>query len=129
MIRSQVMFLRLVWLAGLTAVVIGSLAPAQSSVIGLLDRAHLNDKVQHFTAYALLAALPALQRFRCRRPGTTVVSLFLLGTALELGQLFSPGRSCDWHDLAANYCGILTGTALVRIFQTFTRHAPDSGPG
>ena len=59
-------FLRLVWLVSLAAVIIGSLAPAQSPVIGLIDRAHINDKVEHFTAYAVLAALPALNRFRCR---------------------------------------------------------------
>jgi glycopeptide antibiotics resistance protein len=53
-----------------------------------------------------------------------VVFLFLLGAALEIGQLFSPGRSCDWHDLLANVCGILAGAALVRILQRFASPAP-----
>ena len=120
-------FLRLVWLVGLAAVIVGSLLPAQSPVIGLIDRAHVNDKVEHFTAYAVLAALPALGRFRCRRLGTTLVFLFLLGAALEIGQLFSPGRSCDWHDLLANGCGILAGLSLVRILRRFTFHAAPIG--
>jgi VanZ family protein len=113
-LAPRMSLLRLVWLVSLAAVIVGSLVPAQSPVIGLIDRAHLNDKVQHFTAYAVLAALPALDRFRCRRLGATIVFLFLLGAALEIGQLFSPGRSCDWHDLLANVCGILAGIALVR---------------
>ncbi len=117
-------FLRLVWLVGLAAVIVGSLAPAQSPVIGLIDRVHVNDKVEHLTAYAVLAALPALRQFRCRRLAPTLVFLCILGGVLELGQLFSPGRSCDWHDLLANVCGILAGAALVCILQRFASPAP-----
>jgi hypothetical protein len=86
-------FLRLIWFLCLAAVIVGSLAPAQSPVVGLIEQAHVNDKIEHFTAYAVLAALPALQRFRCRRLRTTLLFLFLLGGALEIGQLFSPGRT------------------------------------
>src|ERR1035441_1981257 len=68
-------------------------------------------------------SLRPCKRF-CRRLGATVVFLFLLGAALEIGQLFSPGRSCDWHDLLANVCGILAGAALVRILQRFASPAP-----
>jgi VanZ family protein len=81
----------------------------------LIDRAGINDKVEHFTDYAVLAALPSLDRFRCRRLRATIASLFLLGALLELAQLFSPGRTCDWHDLLADSCGILAGVVLVRV--------------
>jgi len=81
----------------------------------LLDRAGINDKVEHFTAYAVIAALPSLDRFRCRRLRVTLAPLFLLGALLELAQLFSPGRTCDWHDLVADSCGILAGVVLVRV--------------
>src|ERR1019366_4224881 len=96
--------LRLVWLIGLAVVIVGSLAPAQSAVVHLIDLGCVNDKVEHFTTYAVLAALPNLQSFRCRRIGAAIVFLFLLGAALELGQRVSPGRTCDWHDLLANVC-------------------------
>ena len=56
-----------------------------------------------------------------------MVFLFLMGAALELGQLFSPGRTCDWHDLLANVCGILAGVALVRILQRFTFNSAANG--
>jgi len=107
--------LRLIWLAALAAVVVGSVLSAQSAAMRLIDRAGINDKVEHFTVYAILAALPSLDRFRCRRLGATIVALFFLGALLEFAQLFSPGRTCDWHDLLANSCGIFAGVALVRI--------------
>jgi VanZ family protein len=52
-----------------------------------------------------------------------VAFLVLLGGALEIGQLFSPGRSYDWHDFLADSCGILAGLALVRILQRFRLNA------
>lgn len=119
--------LRLAWLIGIVAVVVGSLAPAQSAAVRLINLGGINDKVEHFTTYAVLAALPNLQSFRCRRIGAVMVFLFLLGAALELGQLFSPGRTCDWHDLLANSCGILAGLALVRIFRRFTFDSAANG--
>ena len=63
----------------------------------LIDRAGINDKVEHSTAYAILAALATLDRFRCPRLRSTIASLFLLGALRELAQLFSPGRTCDWR--------------------------------
>src|SRR5664280_152632 len=104
--------LRLIRLIGLAAVIVGSLAPAQSGVMHLIDQGGINDKVEHFTAYTVLAALPNLQSFRCRRIGAAMVFLFLMGAALELGQLFSPGQTCDF---AAISCGIMAGLALVGI--------------
>ena len=43
---------RLIWLAALAAVIVGSLAPAQSGVMHLIDLGGINDNVEHFTAYA-----------------------------------------------------------------------------
>ena len=107
--------LRLAWFFSLAAVIIGSLLPAQSAAMRLIDRAGVNDTVEHFAAYAVLAALPSLGLFRPRRLQAIVVFLFLLGTLLELAQIFSPGRTCDWHDLLANSGGIVAGAALASI--------------
>jgi VanZ family protein len=95
--------------------------------VHLIDLGAVNDKVEHLAAYAFLAALPSLHHFRCRRIGAAIVFLFLLGAALELGQRVSPGRTCDWHDLLADSCGILAGTALVRILQRFTFNSAANG--
>ena len=107
--------LRLIWLAALAAVVVGSVLSAQSAAMRLIERAGINDKIEHFTAYAILAALPSMESFRSRRLGATIAALFLLGALLEFVQLFRPGRTCDWHDLLANSCGLFAGVALVRI--------------
>jgi VanZ family protein len=116
--------LRLIWLAVFAAVVVGSLLPAQSAAMHLIDRAGINDKAEHFIAYAVLAALPSLERFRCRRLGATILALFLLGALLEFAQHFIPGRTCDWHDLLAGACGLFTGLALVRLTRPAFRLAP-----
>ncbi len=107
--------LRLAWLAGTAAVIVGSLVPAQSSVLGLLEQAPLSDKAEHFLAYAVLAALAALPQFGSRRLHLVLAFLFAMGAALELGQIFSPGRTCDWHDLLADTAGIAVGAGLVRL--------------
>ncbi len=109
------LMLRLAWLLGTAAVIIGSLVPAQSPVLGLLEQAPVNDKAEHFLAYAVLAALPALPKFGCRRLHLMLAFLFAMGASLELGQLFSAGRSCDWHDLLADTAGIAAGAGLVRL--------------
>jgi VanZ family protein len=83
----------------------------------LLDQAPVNDKVEHFAAYAVLAALPALRRFRAPSIRAVMAFLFLLGAALEVAQIFIPGRSCDWRDLLADSCGIALGVAAVRTAQ------------
>jgi len=70
--------LRLIWLAALAAVIVCNLAPDQSGVMHLVDLGRINDKVEHFTAYAVLAALPNLQSFRCRRIAAAMVYPFLL---------------------------------------------------
>src|ERR1044072_8896149 len=90
-----VRILRLVWLIGIVAVIVGSLAPAQSGLMQVIGQGRINDKVEHFTAYAVLAAIPSLHHFRCRRLRATIAFLFCLGAALEVGQLLSRGRSSD----------------------------------
>src|ERR1043166_8978806 len=93
--------LRLIWLVSVICVIIGSILPRHSDIVQWIDQSHINDKVQHFSAYAVLAGIPRLERFRCRRPIVVLGFVFALGVALEFAQLFSPGRSCDWRDVVA----------------------------
>ena len=99
--------LRLIWLAALAAVIVGSLAPAQGGVMHLVDLGGINDKVEHFTAYAFLAALPSLHRFRYRRIGAAIVFLFLLDRVLELGQLLVGIPRFTFNATIANMPGAL----------------------
>jgi VanZ family protein len=72
---------------------------------------HINDKVQHFAAYAALAFLPAVHE---RRQFLIFAALGLvgLGILLEFGQMFSVGRFFEFGDMVADAAGICIGVAI-----------------
>ena len=94
------------WWCGVAAVVLCSLVPAF-----LLPQVPSGgDKLEHFSAYALLAAA-AVQLFTARqalvRAGTGLVAM---GIALEIAQgLFTTTRQMDLHDAMANTLGVVAG--------------------
>ncbi|SDQ28417.1 VanZ like family protein [Pseudoxanthomonas sp. CF385] len=72
------------------------------------------DKVEHFLAYALLAA-SAMQLF-ARRTGCIVVALLLvaMGAGLEFAQgALTTTRMADPRDALANTLGVLAGLATL----------------
>src|SRR5947199_9582399 len=94
-------FLLTIWAVLVSLVVIGSLAPAASSLMTAVGSLHINDKVQHFCAYLALSS-SAVIGFRDRRRGIVVgLSMFILGVLLEGGQHFSPGRAVEFGDVMA----------------------------
>ncbi len=103
--------LRVLWIVALLLVIAGSLLPGSSLPIRELNYYHVNDKVLHFLAYGVLAFLPALHE---RRPALVglVAAVVLIGVLLEFGQRWSPGRTFDLADMAANACGALCGLVL-----------------
>jgi VanZ family protein len=77
-----------------------------------VGRLHIWDKLQHFGAYLALSSL-AVIGFRDKRQGIVAgLSMFLLGTVLEGGQHFSPGRAVELGDVIANGIGVSCGTLL-----------------
>ncbi len=108
--RSFKPFKRPAWWAGLwvlaiAAVVTGSLLPSSD-----LPSVKVNDKVEHFVAYALLSA-GAVQLFARRLSWAFVcVLLVLMGIGLEYLQArMGLGRMLDRHDALANAIGVLIG--------------------
>jgi len=100
------------WAALICCVVIGSLAPAASPLMVAIGRLHIWDKLQHFGAYLALSFLPVIG-FRDRRRGIVAgLSMFVLGTLLEGGQHFSPGRAVELGDIIANGVGVSCGALL-----------------
>lgn len=94
------------WWCGVAAVVLLSLVPA----FVLPEVPAGGDKLEHFSAYALLAAA-AVQLFTARqamlRAGTGLVAM---GIALEIAQgLFTTTRQMDVHDALANTLGVAAG--------------------
>ena len=101
-----------VWALLISVVVVGSLAPAASSLMIAVGSLHINDKVQHFCAYLALSSV-AVIGFRDRRRGIIAgLSMFILGVLLEGGQHFSPGRAVELRDVIANGAGVSCGTLL-----------------
>jgi VanZ family protein len=100
--------MRRLWLVLVVAVILGSLLPGGSVPLRALSLLHMNDKVQHFLAYAVLACLPA---WMASRPSLPRCGLYLLalGLLLEIFQSFVPGRSCDLLDGLSDTAGIVIG--------------------
>lgn len=95
------------WMLAIAAVVIGSLLPSQD-----LPSVDVDDKLQHFVAYAALSA-GAVQLFARRLSwGFVCVLLVLMGIGLEVLQAqMVLGRMLDRNDALANTIGVLIGLA------------------
>ncbi len=81
------------------------------------------DKVAHFTAYAILAALTLRATLTPRRWATcaaVLVGIACLGAVDEWHQSFIPGRSMSAADWVADVSGGLLGIALVRFVPFLT---------
>lgn len=87
------------------------------------------DKLVHGVLYLVLGALlvRALRASTALRGGRLVALGGLLaigyGVTDELHQLFTPHRSCDWHDVAADAAGGLVGALLAT--RVLLRKAPN----
>lgn len=94
------------WWCGIAAVVLCSLLPA----FLLPEVPQGGDKLEHFGAYALLAAA-AVQLFTPRRALLRAGSgLVALGIGLEIAQgLFTTTRQMDVFDALANTLGVTAG--------------------
>ncbi len=121
--------MRRLWLLAVLAVIVGSLVPGGSAPLHALSLLRVNDKMQHFVAYAVLACLSA---WMASRPFALRTGLWLvaLGALLEILQLLVPGRSCDWLDGLSDAAGVATGAlfgeccAVLRASVSRTKTAP-----
>ena len=110
--NRQRQILQWAWAIWVCSVVIGSLLPASSPVIVRLDRLQISDKVLHFFAYLILAALPVMSFANRTRGIIMSLLMIVLGLALEGGQTFSPGRTPEIGDAIANSLGVLSGVLV-----------------
>jgi VanZ family protein len=85
------------------------------------------DKVAHFSAYAILAAL-SLRATRTPHRWRTVLTVFVciaaIGAVDEWHQSFIPGRSMSLLDWCADAGGALLGTLAVRFLPFLTPRRP-----
>lgn len=81
------------------------------------------DKVAHFSAYAILAALALRATLTPRRLVTAVSVVFgvaVLGAVDEWHQSFIPGRSMSFPDWVADTAGATVGVLAVRLLPFLT---------
>jgi len=100
----------LLWALCLLSVIVGSLLPASGPIMSQVAQLHVSDKLLHFSAYTLLAFLPALSLQTWRRILFTAAALIFMGLCLEFAQHLIPGRASDMRDELANTLGVITGT-------------------
>jgi VanZ family protein len=105
---GQRAILRLIWVGCASAIILGSLLPGDSFPVRTLERLPINDKAQHALAYAVLTLIPVLHE-KWRHAAVFLVIAAVMGTLLEFGQLYSPGRSYDTRDMLADAIGIIVG--------------------
>jgi len=79
----------------------------------------------HFVAYAVYAAVLFLTTTRFLTTGKALLASFSIavavGAALELLQLYCPGRSCNIMDWLVNIAGAAAGIALIILLKKATR--------
>lgn len=100
--------LRILWLSAMGVVIVGSVLPASDPALRLLARFRVSDKLLHFTAYLVLALLPALHESR-RALAAVSALLCAMSVSLEFVQLDVAGRAFEAADAIAGVTGVLAG--------------------
>jgi VanZ family protein len=86
--------------------------------------------VEHFAAYLLSGLILARAFGSCRRTPMVIALLIILAGALEIVQLWVPGRTADFADWEASSLGAMTGVLLIRAWHRIdltSRNSTDPG--
>jgi VanZ family protein len=100
----------------LALVIWGELTSRRYAALDLMVQA--GDKVMHFMAYFVLAAMAAAALKVRRRVYAASLALALLGAILEVVQGFT-GREMSLYDQVANLCGIILGGLGSRVLVEY----------
>ena len=90
-----------------------------------LPETHVSDKLEHFTAYGLLAgwltlAMASERRSALLTAGIVLAIVLVYGAADELTQPFTH-RTCDIHDWYTDAIGAALAVAIVTIARILAR--------
>ncbi len=99
----------IVWLLMIGSVVFGSLAPEETTADLIPFLQDVDDKAQHFFSYAILTLVPFALRGWSRAVVIPAGFVVALGFFLEFLQRFTPMRTFDTRDMAANLFGFVVG--------------------
>lgn len=87
---------------------------------------HLSDKIEHFSAFFILAVLLNLALIFQRKSFVlfkyaalvTIVITLSYGAIDELHQIFIPGRSADIRDWLADSTGVILGVFILNLVKS-----------
>ncbi len=99
------------WSIGCLAIVVGSLMPTLAPPairVGILSL----DELIQFGSYGLIAFLPQMAIERSTPATWAALSMAVLGAAVEVAQVYVPGREGSLGDVLANTLGVFGGIAL-----------------
>lgn len=114
--------LRIAFYAAAALVAALSLAPSTT-----LPPTSIGDKMEHVIAYAVLGLLGAASSKRGVM--RVILGLAVFGAAIEMLQTFSPGRSPDPLDVAADIAGAGLGCGLAILLRHMTSLLIDKSAG
>lgn len=88
----------------------------------------INDKIEHYLAFAILAVLLSMAfhfqekiKLLYKWPFlSTVLLIAVYGLLDEVHQLYVPGRYCDIYDWVADVLGGLMGVGIVLLIKKFS---------
>jgi VanZ family protein len=103
---------RVTALAGVMMLAIVSLYPSN----GTLPRTRLPGPVEHFIAYAVVAALAAFAFRGKLRIWLLAVLMITYAAILETAQRWAPGRSASVVDFIGSSTGVIVGIGLCALF-------------
>lgn len=100
-----------------------------------LPKTGVNDKIEHFLAYLILAVLLNLTLMFQNKYSTlkkrawlyTLIFSISYAVLDEVHQLFIPGRDCDILDWISDSSGVLIGLGIVRIMIIYFKYKPQTG--
>jgi VanZ family protein len=116
--RSKIF--KYIWLILFCAVVIESLIPYGSPEINN----NYSDILLHLLCFFVLAFLPVYDSANVLQGLYLALLVAIIGSGLELLQLFLPGRDCSPVDIFTNNIGVVLGVlvgAIVRFFKRKTK--------
>lgn len=100
-----------------------------------LPKTGVSDKIEHFTAYFILAVLLNLTlMFQNKYPKIkkkawlyTLIFILTYAGLDEIHQIFIPGRDCDILDWLSDSSGVLLGLGFVKMLIYFLNYKPQTG--
>lgn len=106
--------LQTIFIAYTLFVIVLSLLPLPSTGASLYK-----DKIVHFIMYGLMGFLVYISVPSHSRRKHLLIFIVLLGAALELIQIYIPGRSASYIDISANTAGVIFVIFLHSVYSRF----------